>query len=671
MKAFATICFIFLFMPKAQAQTTGTEQQLEALTEVMQEDLEDDTYLQQLAYFQRHPININTVMAEDLQLFKILTPLQIQSLLAYRKLLGPFIDLHELQAVPYWDVTTIQKMLPFVSIKGAFIKSWRAQLKEGEHLLLARHSRILQQQKGYQQSLENGYAGSRDKMLLRYKYQFNNLLQYGAVAEKDAGERFLKTFKIPFDFTSFHFFVRNRGGLKALAIGDFTINMGQGLVQWQALAFKKSSEVLSIVRQSPVIRPYHGAGEFYFNRGVGATFQKGACEATLFASHRKLTANLERDSGSLFHITSFNTSGLHRTKAEIAKRHNTEQWSYGGNLTYATTVFKVGLNAVQHHFTMPLLRRQELYNLYAIKGNRWSNASLDYTYTYKNVFLFGEAAIDQKGSQAFLQGALASLHPKVDLALLYRKILPAYQTLYGNAFTESNLPTNENGFYTGLVIRPQPGWQVQAYADHYRFPWLRSRLDAPGGGNDYFVQVTLAPNKVWEAYARWRSETKTGNKRDAMGVMNTIAAFPRNTLRFHFSYKLSSSLTVRTRVESVWYDTKSTAGEKGILVYTEGLYKPSQRLNLNGRLQYFNTAGFNSRIYVYESDVLYGYSIPFFSGKGFRMYGNVSYDFSKRFTLWLRLAHTVYTDRQPVGTGLEQSNSHQRSEIKVQARYIF
>ena len=123
---------------------------------------------------------------------------------------------------------------------------------------------------GYDTNRDNHYAGSRNKILLRYKYQYKTELQYGIVAEKDAGEGGLKTFQNPFDFTSFHFFKRSNGLLKSLAVGDYTVNLGQGLIHWQALAFGKSSEALAIVRQSPVLRPYHGAGEFYFNRGVAS-----------------------------------------------------------------------------------------------------------------------------------------------------------------------------------------------------------------------------------------------------------------------------------------------------------------------------------------------------------------------------------------------------------------
>jgi hypothetical protein len=139
------------------------------------------------------------------------------------------------------------------------------------------------------------YLGSPPKLFFRYRYQDKNLLQYGIVGDKDAGEQFFKgAQKYGFDFYSFHFFARKMGAVQALALGDFTVNMGQGLIQWQSLAFRKSVDILAIKRQSPVLRPYNSAGEFSFHRGAGVTLQKGKFEGTAFISYRNSAPTLWR-----------------------------------------------------------------------------------------------------------------------------------------------------------------------------------------------------------------------------------------------------------------------------------------------------------------------------------------------------------------------------------------
>ena len=61
---------------------------------------------------------------------------------------------------------------------------------------------------------------------------------------------------------------------------------------------------------------------------------------------------------------------------------------------------------------------------------------------------------------------------------------------------------------------------------------------------------------------------------------------------------------------------KVADAENGFLIYTDVLYKPMfKAFSGNIRLQYFETDGYNSPLYAFESDVLYGYSIPVFKIK--------------------------------------------------------
>ena len=96
----------FLFS-HGQDLPNSTKQQLESLADATEEEPEDDAYLQQLAYLQKEPMNLNTATASDLQIFPFLTGLQIQSFIRYRNVLGNLISIYELQSVPAWDIQTI------------------------------------------------------------------------------------------------------------------------------------------------------------------------------------------------------------------------------------------------------------------------------------------------------------------------------------------------------------------------------------------------------------------------------------------------------------------------------------------------------------------------------------------------------------------------------------
>jgi DNA uptake protein ComE-like DNA-binding protein len=660
--------------------TSTAEQQLENITENNEDvETEDDSYLQEMVQFQKDPININT--ADDILLKELiaLTPLQIQNLVAYRSVLGKLINIYELQAVPGWNIRTIQRILPYITVSNQLdvMDALGERLTGGGHSLMIRVSRTLERSRGFLQdsSSSSFYPGSPEKILVRYKYVYKSLLQYGIVAEKDAGEEFFKgSQRSGFDYYSAHLFIRNLGIVKSLALGDFTVNMGQGLTQWQSLAFKKGPDVLATKRQSAVLRPYNSAGEINFHRGVGITIGKKNWEATIFGSYRNLDANFSSDSSlnEEDFITSLQTSGYHRTKSELDDKGIQRQLAFGGNIAFQFNRLHVGLNAIQYQLKLPLIKDPSPYNLYALTGKSFGNYSVDYSYTYRNLHFYGEAASSNKSALAFVNGLMISVSNRVDMSFFYRNISKSYQSLYTNAFTESTYPTNEKGFFMGITMRPTIQWQVDAYADIYKFPWLKFRVNTPSTGSDYFIQATYKPNKILEIYSRYKRESKGINYNPDELVLDPVIYQPKKDWRLQVSYKVSKQFTVRSRTEMVWFDKKGRAAEQGFLIYADVIYKPMMKpLSANIRLQYFETDGYNSRLYAYESDVLYSFSIPVFYDKGYRYYLNLNYDLTRKITLWAKWAQTIYPDKDASGSGLDEIKGHKRSEAKLQLIYKF
>ena len=667
-----------LFILKAQETPLSTiEQQIENLTEVDEAETEDDSYQQQWERFRKNPLNLNTADETDLRELKIISGLQIANFILYRKLVGKFISIYELQAVPSWDIQIIKKLLPFITVEEPVNISniFRLRFKEGEHGLVFRYSQVLEESKGFTDtSAGTRYLGSPPKLFFRYRYQYKNLLQFGIVGDKDAGEQFFKGAQNKgFDFYSFHLFARKVGIVQALAVGDFTINMGQGLIQWQSLAFRKSVDVMGIKRQSPVLRPYNSAGEFNFHRGAGITVQKGNVQATAFVSYRKLSANFVADTVSNEeYITSFINSGYHRTESEIADRHKLGQLAVGGNLRYKTDNWHAGVNTIVFNFSAPVQKRPEPYNLYAISGNGWGNYSIDYSYTHRNIHFFGEAAVDKNFSKAFLNGLLVSVDPRVDISFLHRNIDPQYQSINGNAFTENTYPTNENGLYSGISIRPVPGWRLDAYIDVYKSLWLKYLVDAPSHGNDFIAQLTYVPNKQLEVYTRYRSETKQGNQPDNISATNYLVQLPRQNWKTQISFRLNPAITIRNRTELLWYDKNAENAETGFLTFFDFIYKPMlKNYSGNMRLQYFETGGYDSRIYAYENDVLFYYSIPAFFNKGYRYYLNINYNLNANISFWLKWAQTIYRNVESIGSGSDEIPGSLKSEVRVMVRATF
>ncbi|HEU4472288.1 MAG TPA: helix-hairpin-helix domain-containing protein [Flavisolibacter sp.] len=668
------ICLsLVIAIPPARAQELppNTQQQLEQLAEATEtESPEDDQWLQTLDHYRREPLDLNEAGAEDLQGLRFLSALQIDLFLRYRKLLGKLIDIHELQAVPGWDLATIRQLLPYVSIGAALTlkDDLRSRLKNGEHSVLLRLSRALEKSRGYDRTRATHFLGDPNQLMFRYRYQYKNLLYAGITGEKDPGEQFLRGAQAAgFDFYSAHLFLRRLGKIKALAFGDFSLSMGQGLILWQSMGFSKSAESMSVKRQGAILSPYRSAGEFNFNRGVAVTVGNEKWETTVFFSSRKIGGSA---ADSVDGFTGFQTSGLHRTETEVARKNKVRHTAAGAVVIFRSDRLKLGINGLIQAFDVPLQKRSAPYNAFVFSGSRLWNVSVDYSYTWKNLHLFGELALDAQYNAAFIQGALLSVDPRLDLSFVLRVLPVRYRTLFGNAFTEHTLPVNEQGLYAGLSFKPSRAWQMQAYADVYRSPWLRYRVSAPSSGYDYLLQVGYQPHKKASVLVRYHYEQKSSDL-PAPGTMDYPAPFVKRSLRLHLTDQLSSLLSLKARMEVIWLRTINEAAEEGFLCFAEVHQKIRSSWSVNLRMQYFETGSYNSRIYAYESDVLYSFSMPAFYEKGWRCCVNIGVEPKKNLSLWLRYARNFFPEQKQMGSGVDLIESDRRSQARAQIMFTF
>jgi len=684
-KRFAPV-FIFLisfFSGKSQEGEVpaSTASQLEAIVEKKDAEPDDDSFLVDLEYFRIHHLNMNLATAEELLQLHIPNFLQIRNFLSYRQMLGPLLSIYELQAVPGWDIETINKLLPYITVEKneSPFNSIKERWKDGNASFLFRTSQVLEKSKGYEVQNKpdaSRYTGSAQKIFMRYSYNYKQLLSYGITGEKDAGEPFLRgARRNGFDFYSFHIFLRQSGTIRSLAIGDFTVNLGQGLIQWQDFSFTKSSQSLAIKREAASLKPYRSAGEYNFHRGLGVCLQKGSWQSTLFVSFKKISTSLFKDtiSGNT-EFSSIQSSGYHRTVSEIADRNNNSQFATGGNFRYASGGLSLGFNAVHLLFTHPVLKKDEPYNHYSLKGNHLSDYSIDYSYTLQNLHLFGEFASDHLNHRAIILGGLLSLGEKLDFGFIYRNISMAFQSLYSDAFTENSTPNNEKGMYLGFAFKPAAGVIVHMYYDLFLFPWLKFGVSGPSGGRDFLIQLSYQPNKFCQFTGLLRQESKWINGPILQNGTYPLINPVKDRVSIQSDFTVSRTLGFNSRVEWIKILGQGSLPQFGFLGMAGISIKRSHTsANLGAAL--FETDNYNTRIYSFESDMLYNFSLPVFYGRGLHYYFNLYRDLSRLFSrtamrfhlsAWLKWEQYFYPGSSSVGSGLDEIPGDRKSQIKAQ-----
>ena len=683
-------CYSYSQVPLTETEKSEKlEQKIEDVVEATDAEVDYSFLIEELEVYLKNKMNLNNATDEDLQHFFFLNDVQINNLIEHIKINGKLISLEELQSIDGFDLETINMLLPYVYVSGDVSDKHirlKDMLKEGQSQLFIRYQQYTEPQVGFTAIDDSSlaanpnarYLGSPYRLYTRYSFNFSNNINIGFTAEKDPGEEFFKgSQKNGFDFYSAHIYLRNVGKIKALTIGDYHVQFGQGLTFWSGLGFSKSADAVNVKKNPLGIRPCASVDENLFMRGLAGTYAIKNFEISGFYSSKKRDGSVNLSTDTLennddqLSVSSLLETGYHRTPSELSKKGTVNEVIYGGNLTYRKRLFSVGVTAARTELSHALDKVIYPYNQFEFSGKENLNLGADYNYIFKNMNIFGEVARSENGGMAYLNGAILSLDPKLSLSALYRKYDINYQSLYSSGFSEGSKVSNEQGLFIGLLAAPVRSWTFTAYADNFSFPWLRYRVNAPSKGFDYMLQVNYKPNKILEMYARYRNKTKQLNNTTAENGLYFLDNTEKENYRYEIKYKVSENFLLKNRLEYVKYSVGDSS-HTGFTMYQDFQYAP-KKLPFSITLRYalFDTDNYDTRIYVYENDVLYASSFPSYYYKGSRAYILLSYKANRHLDFWFRIAQTYYSNQSTIGTGLDQINGNTKTEVKVQMRVKF
>jgi hypothetical protein len=670
-----------------QERTEVVQQRIEFISEQLgSEDIDLTNVIEQLYFYFDNPLNLNTASAADLEELNLLSTIQINDLLLHRKFFGNLISIYELQTLKYWDLSTIQLVIPFIKVDDKLDNlhvSLKEALQQGNYEVYLRYQRTPEERSGYDVvpdsillNSNSYYYGNPDRYYTRLRYSYRTNISIGVTGEKDPGEQFFQgAQKNGFDFYSFHAFYKGGKYLKAVAIGDYQIQIGQGLNLWSGYAFGKTADVSNVKRSANPIKSYTSVDESRFLRGAAFDLGWKDFSFTGFASAKKVDASGIADSlfDDLQYVTSINLSGLHRTNSEIERKNVLTEYITGGNLRFATRGLQLGVAGIFQGYDKDFNKAVQPYNQFDFRGKDMYSLSGDYSWVFQNFNFFGETSwSSHNGSWANLHGFLASIDTKASLSVIYRNYSPGYQTFYNNGFSEGSNTQNEKGLYAGLKVKFSPIWTFNGYVDFFKFPWLKYQIDGPSQGNERLAQLSYKPTKTFEIYARYRYQNKQRNSRFSDGTVTALENVVQQNYRINVSYAVNEFFTLKSRIEWVSIQRPSQPFEKGLLVTQDLLFKPKNLpFDLSLRYALFDTDSYDTRIYSFENNALYAFAVPAHYYQGNRAYVLVRYSFLHYFDLWVRYGVFIYNNRTSIGSGAEEILGDKKSDITIQLRVSF
>lgn len=666
-----------MWLPLTAQTPHSMEMELEAIADATDaEDADWSQIAEQLEQIREQRININSANKDILGELPFLNAFQIHNIIQYVDRFGPIKNPYELMAIRTIDMQTAKSLNSYVYFGDSKQQHipWRNIFKYGRHNIITRWDRVLQERKGHQRRriMQNTgedqgshYLGDPNRFLVRHRFTFSRHLQFGFAAEKDPGEPWGLS-PLGFDFVTAHLSVSNIGRIKSIVVGDFQAQFGQGLAVWSSMAFNKSAMSLNSQRFGRGLIPSSGVNENRYYRGIGTTLDLGVIDAAFFYSRTHVDASRNSEVESTF--AGLQQSGLHRTPNEIASRNALGITSYGSNITYSKKSLSLGATYITNQHDEPIIPNAQLYRKNQFTGNGRHNLSVDYQWLLRGIQFYGEIATNEQRAVAMAHGAYVHIDKHLIFNLHYRDLHPKYDALFMAPFSEApSGGSGERGTYLGVQWNHNAHVTSNAYADHYQFRWLRFRSSAPSIGSDYLWQTQIKINKKSNTYSRIRFQQRELNGLDDQ-IIRALEPEKRLSFRQHVSYASTEKWTFASRVEYSFYQQNNKL-QNGWLLYQDIRYSfPQKPIMLTMRYALFDTDGFNARIYAYEHDVLYAFSIPAYFNQGTRVYFLCKWQISGGASMWLRYAQTRYNNAENVGSGLNQISGNRIDDIRIQLR---
>ena len=609
--------------------------------EVDYEQLQTDLYT-----LHESPIDLNNTSDEELTQLYFLSPQQIDAILAYAYR-HPFESLYELRLIPELADYEIRDLLPFVYINRAALNSETINTDAlyAKEIFAKAHHELLTRIDA--RNIE-AYEGTDPIYTqFRYRFDFRRRVTFGVQLRRPAGG-----FARDLQYGAYLQLNDITPHLHTLVAGNFQASFGQGLVLAPVFHAGKSMYVTSVGQQREGLR-YYSSVDGEGLHGAGATLRWEWNKTTRL------------DVSALYSM----------------RRANDSTWHHllGANLTLRHKKLQVELTAIENLWSDSIHPYTNAkYNRHYFRGRNQAVIGASFRYNHGWFDMFGEVATAQNYQITNDQSPITKSHwgfgtiigsrfyptNGISLLALYRYYSPYFDNALGYAFSETSRLGDENGGYLGFDITRLRNWRFIGYGDIFYFsgykyglgdatrtlgydamaeiqyhqPGASSRQTGGAASAEKGYNPSQITNHQWFLSLRFRARAK--KKGTSTYSARAIFDWQRNgwSLRTTLDANLTNQKSTITNQQSIPYGI-SIAQD---IAYNFQLSTFNFPLSLRLRLQGFDAREWANRIYTYEHDVLYAYSIPAVYGLGGRAYLCLRWQIIPQLALYFRASETVY-----------------------------
>ena len=610
-----------------------------------------ELYIEQLHELIENPVMINSGDEAEISRLFFLSEFQVKAIKDYVQTSGKIVSFYEIAGIPGFDRQTTEMMIPFISFSD--------KINSVSDTLIFRNT-LLTNLTIKPGETDTSSLGSPWKILSKYRFNAGRF-EGGFTIEKDQGEKFISGSSSLPDFLSAHLSYSGKGIIRKIVLGDFSSRFGLGTNINTGIRTGLSLTSPGYMPGRDEIRPYTSADENNFFRGGAAEFSMKKLGLILFYSHKRIDATIRASAdSSAFFVESFYKTGLHNTLSLNDKKDAVAETSYGINLSFNFKFLKVGLCWSENRFLLPVKTdKSNAEDLYKFEGSRNQIYSLYYNSLINRILLFGELSLNDPQNLAMVQGVTLRPSDRLIINILYRNYAPGFVSFHGNGPGNTSSTNNEQGISGNFIFEAAKHLFISAGCDISNYPWLKYRCSFPSLTKKEEIRIKYLPfeNLSFDLsynfrYSMLDNPLENGIARVEEVKTRTVKGQARFTL---------NNVTFALRAD---YKVADPSDSKGMLLLHDIIYRFRQvPVTLWFRYCVFNTDNWDSRLYTYENDLLYSFSIPALSGEGSRSYIMVKWEIGDIAELRFKYGLTSYLS--------SANENEEKDEIKIQFRIWF
>ncbi len=645
---------------KTLCQEDNISELIESVAEELANDEDDPeaaaVFTERLFELAERPVRINSADESEISRLFFLTDFQVKSLAEYVHSTGRIFTKYEIASITGFDRSLAEMITPFISLESSGHSGKDTTYMNGR--LISNFS--LKSNRG-----DTTFPGPPWKALCRFSFSAGKI-SGGITAEKDAGEKLISG-KPPLpDFFSGNLAWSGTGIIRKVIIGDFSARFGTGIGLNTGLRAGMSLTQSGYISGNDEIRPYSSTCEYGFFRGIAGQLRAGKTTVSLFFSADKTDAAIDTvPDGNTKFIRTFYRTGLHDTNSSLLSKDVVAEFSYGMNILFDLNKLRAGFLFTGNMFSEAArINDDDPEELFDFKGSDNYNASLYYKAGSGKIILFGELCADRRMRKAFVQGLAFRPHSRLTINTVYRSYDPGFSGFHGKGILGSSSGDNIRGIFGNFIFEAAKHLFISAGCDLRQYPWLSYRCSCPSTSVRSEVRVRYLPleNLVFEGLYSCRRYQYDDPEAGGVKKQHNLIT---NSFKASVRYSPAAYLTTTTRVDYKTGGYESVS--RGTMLVQDISYRLRvPALSLWLRYCIFKTGSWDSRLYAYENDLVYSFSVPAFSGTGERMY--MMLDWQMRKSMHLRIKYGI-TETYVIADYQEEAEVTR--ELRLQLRLSF